>query len=125
MRILEKADNKLMLVPVASGQELKDEMLIAINESGYAVAATKTTGLTIVGIANAYVDNRNGNDGDVEIMVKRGTFVFGNAGNIKVTDLMKPCFVADNQSVTLLETESSKVGMILQVTEDGVTVDLM
>lgn len=125
MRIAERTDNKLLVIPVAAGQELKDEMLIAINASGYAVAATKAENLTVVGIANDYADNRNGEDGTIQISVKRGTFVFGNGANIQNTDLMKTCYVLDNQNVTLVADGSSVVGKILQVNENGVTVDLM
>ena len=56
--------------------------------------------------------------------MKRGTFVWGNDGTIKETDILKPCYVKDERTVTITAEGSSMAGIILEVADDGVTVDM-
>lgn len=71
------------------------------------------------------VDNTGGEDGDVEVQVRRGAFVWNNDGSIKATDVMKPCYVFDAQTVTITSTGSSKAGVILGIEGDGVIVETL
>ena len=101
----ERTGNRMLNIPVKGGAELTEATMAAINSDGYAVEATASAGLLIAGCVQRYCDNRNGADGEQTVSVKRGTFVWENDGTI----------TADGSSVA---------GTILEVDDDGVTVDI-
>lgn len=121
----ERTGNRLLTIPVKGGAELKEATMAAIGADGYAVPASASTGLLIAGCVQEYTDNRNGGDGEQTVRVKRGTFVWGNDGTIKKTDILKPCYMKDSVTVSLTAANSSFAGIILAVENDGVTVDMM
>lgn len=121
----ERTGNRLLTIPVKGGAELKEATMAAIGADGYAVPASASTGLLIAGCVQEYTDNRNGGDGEQTVRVKRGTFVWGNDGTIKKTDILKPCYMKDSVTVSLTAENSSFAGIILAVENDGVTVDMM
>lgn len=63
-------------------------------------------------------------NGEQNVSVKRGTFVWENDGTIKETDLLKKCYIKDSITVTLTAEGASVAGIILEVAPDGVTVDM-
>ena len=81
--------------------------------------------LKVAGCVQRYCDNRNGADGEQTVSVKRGVFVWDNDGTIKETDILKPCYVKDERTVTITADGSSVAGIILEVADDGVTVDMI
>lgn len=99
--------------------------MAAINGDGYAAPATASAGLKVAGCVQRYCDNRNGEDGEQSVSVKRGVFVWDNDGTIKETDILKPCYVKDERTVTITADGSSVAGIILEVADDGVTVDMI
>lgn len=121
----ERTGNRLINIPVKGGEELGEATMAAIDADGYAVAATASEGLLVAGCVQKYCDNRNGADGEQSVSVKRGAFVWENDGTIKETDILKPCYVKDGQTVTITADGSSAAGIILAVEDDGVTVDMM
>ncbi len=112
-------------IPVAAGEVIREATMVAVNEDGYVVAASKVEGLVIAGCALAFTDNTSGDAGGVNVPVRRGAFVWANDGSIERTDLLKDAYVSDAVTVTLTDTGSSRAGKILAVDEDGaVTVDM-
>lgn len=89
------------------------------------VAASIMAELRVAGCIQRYCDNRTGADGGQTVSVKRGTFVWNNDGTIKETDILKACYVKDEQTVTITPDGSYAAGIILEVAEDSVTVDMM
>lgn len=120
----ERTGNLLINIPAAAGEELKECTIASINAEGYAKTAVKAEGLRVAGCIQRYCDNRNGGNGDENVRVKRGTFVWNNDGSIKETDILKPCYIKDETTVTITASGSSLAGIILEVDEDGVTVDM-
>ena len=120
----ERTGNQLLTIPVKGGAELTEATMAAIGEDGYAVPAAASSGLRVAGCVQRYCDNRNGADGGQAASVKRGTFVWDNDGTIKETDILKPCYVKDERTVTITADGSCMAGTILEVADDGVTVDM-
>lgn len=120
----ERTGNQLLAIPVKGGVELTEATIAAIGEDGYAVPAAASAGLRVAGCVQRYCDNRNGEDGGQTASVKRGTFVWDNDGTIKETDILKPCYVKDERTVTLTADGSCMAGTILEAADDGVTVDM-
>ena len=121
----EKTGNSLLNIPVKAGQTLTECTIAVINEEGYAETATKAVGKIVAGCVQRFCDNATGADGAATVEVKRGTFVWENDGTIKNTDLLKPCYIKDDVTVSLTAEGSSYAGIILAVEDDGVTVDMM
>ena len=121
----ERTGNRMLNIPVKGGAELTEATMAAINGDGYAAPATASAGLKVAGCVQRYCDNRNGEDGEQLVSVKRGVFVWDNDGTIKETDILKPCYVKDERTVTITADGSSVAGIILEVADDGVTVDMI
>lgn len=117
----QKVDGIMMNAPVAAGELIEKTNMVALDENGYLVKATKKEGLTVVGVATDNVDNRMGSDGDEVLSFKSGGFVFKKEG-INQTDLMKTAYVKDAETVTASSTASSAVGKIIDVEDTYVTV---
>lgn len=120
----ERTGNKLLNLPVKAGEMLTEGTIVVINADGYAETATAKTGLLVAGCVQRYCDNRLGANGEINVEVKRGTFVWNNDGTINQTDILKKCYIKDNVTVSLTADASSVVGIILAVEPDGVTVDM-
>ena len=123
----EKLDVRTLCLPVAAGKNIKEATMVAIGQDGYAVTATKATGLTVAGMAIAPADNSAGAAGDLTVTVRRGAFVVDNsatAANVaKKTDILKICYIEDEVTVSMLSTGSSVAGTVLAVDDDGVTIE--
>lgn len=120
----ERTGCRNIVLPVAAGQEIRQGTMAALNADGYAVPASKAENLTIAGVAQSWADNRMGEDGDEVVSVRRGAFVMANDKTIKQTDLLKTAYVADATTLTLTAEGSSPAGLILEVMDDGVTVQI-
>lgn len=121
----ERTGNRMLNIPVKGGAELTEATMAAINGDGYAAPAAASAGLKVAGCVQRYCDNQNGADGEQTVSVKRGVFVWDNDGTIKETDILKPCYVKDERTVTITADGSSVAGIILEVADDGVTVDMI
>lgn len=121
----EKTGNQDIVVPVKAGVVVRELTIAALDATGYAVTGSKTAGLVRAGCYMRYVDNRRGSDGAEKAQVRRGVFVWNNDGTIKETDLLKKCYIAGEQTVTITASGASEAGVILAVDDDGVTVDMM
>jgi hypothetical protein len=86
--------------PVAASTKVYAGALVALNTSGYAIAAASTAGLKVVGVSTEQVDNSTGADGDLNIEVQTGVFEFTTSGG-SVDDVGKPVWVTDDNNVTL------------------------
>lgn len=120
----ERTGCKNIVVPVAAGEKIEPGTMVVVNATGYGEPASKATGLLIAGVAQELADNKLGADGAMTVAVRRGAFVMGNDKTIKATDLLKPAYMADEKNLTLTATGSSLVGTILEVADDGVTVQI-
>lgn len=121
----QKLSSMDLLIPVAAGEVIREATMVAVNEDGYAVAASKAEDLMVAGCAMAFADNTSGSAGAAKVPVRRAAFVWANDGSIQQTDLLKDAYVSDAVTVTLTGTGSSRAGKILAVEDDGaVTVDM-
>lgn len=112
------------VIPVAAGTMLLPGDIVAVNSSGYAVAASKAENLTVAGVVETLIDNSTGAAGVEITVVNRVPYLLKNDGTIKKTDVLQKCYVADKATVTKTAAGSSVAGIILAVKEDGVIVDM-
>ena len=120
------AGRRRLHIPVAAGVKFSKGDFAVINASGYAEKPDKKTGLINAGVAMNDVDNTSGSDGAVYVETERGTYIYGNSGDVKETDLLKECYFAGADSVsTAGKTTSSVAGTVVYADESTVAVDML
>lgn len=116
-----------LVLPVKAGTTIYQGAIVAIDADGYAIPGKTATGLKAAGRAEETVVN-TGADGDVTIRVTRGVFVYANtataANQITQADILGPCYIEDDQTVTKLATGASIAGTVVRVDDEGVAVEL-
>ena len=115
-----------LILPVKGSTTIYQGALVALDASGYAVPGSKAATLTAAGRAEETVAN-TGADGEVSIRVARGVFVFDNAtdaGKLTAAHVLKPCYIADDQTVTATADGASVAGLVIRVDDSGVAVEM-
>lgn len=119
-------DAEVIGVSVAANVQVFAGSLVVANASGYAVGGSTATGLTYIGRAEEYVDNRNGAAGAKVVRVRRlNAFKWANDGSITQANLMKTAYIVDDQTVAATDGTSTRslAGTIIGVESDGVWVE--
>lgn len=95
-------DGGLAAYGVAAATVIFAGALVAVNSSGYAVPASDTAGLRVVGRAEERQDNSAGADGALTVSIREGK-VLGmknSAGNaVTAADIGRPVYVEDDETV--------------------------
>lgn len=116
-----------IVLPVKGATTIFQGSIVAIDADGFAVPGKKAAGLKAVGRAEETIEN-SGKDGEAVIRVKRGVFVFDNtataANKLTAADVLGPCYIEDDQTVTKLATGASVAGLVVRVDDDGVAVEM-
>lgn len=111
--------------PVAASACLYAGGMVALNAIGYAVPASASAALTVLGVADGYADNRAGADGDLRVSVKVcGAFHLANDGSIDRTHIGKAAYAVDDQTVAATDGTGTRpaAGTIRDVDATGVWV---
>ena len=114
-----------IVLPVKGKTTIFQGSIVAIDENGYAVPGSKAKNLKAAGRAEETVENC-GTDGEAVVRVKRGVFVFENASEDKITaaDVLGPCYIEDDQTVTKTAEGTSVAGLVVRVDDEGVAVEM-
>ncbi len=102
-------------IPVAEGVKIFAGSQVCTNAAGYAVPGANVAGYKFAGIAQEYIDNSAGLDGELSIVVEQPVIVSLGAANITQADIGKPVFISDDQTVALSTTNSIACGVIREV----------
>lgn len=107
-----------------SGSVIPAGAIVATDATGRAVNGADTAGLIVQGRAEHSASYA---DGDREIVVGKGIFLYANDGTITIADVGGVCTVLDNQTVSKAATTTNDIaaGHIEEVTSEGVWVDMM
>lgn len=116
-----------IVLPVKGSTTIFQGSIVAIDADGLAIPGKKAAGLKAVGRAEETVEN-SGSDGDAVVRVKRGVFVFDNtvtaANKLAAADVLGPCYIEDDHTVTKLATGASVAGLVVRVDDEGVAVEM-
>ncbi|WP_140918448.1 hypothetical protein [Limnobaculum xujianqingii] len=118
-------DGEIIPVQIAANTVIYAGNMVCTNAAGFAVLASTTTGLTTVGMATEFIDNRGGANGDAFVLVRRGkAFNFANSSSAPVSQALvgKSCYVADSQTVAA--TGDIVAGKVLFIDADGIWVEI-
>ena len=124
-----RKDGKLISLLVAASTKIEAGKMVAVNATGYAVEASDTAGIIVVGVAEETIDNSAGSDGDLSVLVQRGqAFKMKNSGTTAITQAAvgSNVVVEDDETVTTAAgaTNDITAGKCLGVESDGVWVEI-
>ncbi len=116
-----------IVLPVKAATTIFQGSIVAIDADGYAIPGKKAAALKAAGRAEETVEN-TGKDGEAVVRVKRGVFVFDNASaaanKVGPADILGPCYIEDDQTVTQTATGASVAGLVVRVDDEGVAVEM-
>ena len=106
---------------VGASETIYQGALVVKDAAGFVAAGTSATGLVAMGVAQAAADNSSGSDGDINVKVRSGIFLFVNDGvtPVAVTDEGRDVYILDDQTVTGDATGRSIAGKCLSFDHDG------
>ena len=116
---------KFLVLQVAANTTIEAGHMVAVNSSGYAVAASKAANLKAVGVADESVSTGAGETATVR--VQRGTFLMKNGTDsdaLALANTMGDCYFVDSLTVGAVATGSSKAGRVLGFEDGGVWVEM-
>lgn len=124
---VEVVDGRTLVLPVKANTKIFEGSIVALDSTGFAISAKKAAGLIAAGRSEEFVDNTGGADGAKLIKVRRGTFKYSNDSTAPVTekDLLKDCYIVDDETVTITETGSSKAGKVIGLENGEVIVEIL
>lgn len=126
-RPISQKAGEYAVLNVASGTVIYAGALVAVDTNNYAVPATDTATLKVVGVATAGIDQRASlYDSSKRLMVRRGVFLFKNGGSLVDGNIGDWAYVEDDQTVSTAAEMSNDIlaGVIIDVETDGVWVDV-
>lgn len=114
-----------IVLPVKGATTIYQGSIVAIGEDGYAVPGSKAENLKAAGRAEETVENK-GADGEASITVSRGVFIFENSseGALTAADVLGPCYIEDEETVTKTAKGASVAGLVVRVDAEGVAVEM-
>lgn len=127
-RVVSSRANDAGALGVAQGEKIFEGGLVCAS-AGVAVVASAALGLIALGVALAEADNTDGNDGDIIVEYRKGTFRFANsadADEITAADIGKRCYIIDDQTVARTNggNARSPAGRVIDVDSKGVWVEV-
>lgn len=127
-RQTERREVGLIHVPVKAGATVVAGFMAVVDAMGYAVTATAATDLTYLGRYEDSVDNTEGADGDVYVLVRtHDAFLFENSATDPVTQALfgKPCYIEDHETVAESDAGGtlSAAGRVVGIDENGVWIE--
>lgn len=116
-----------IVLPIKAKTTIYQGSIVAIGADGYAIPGKKAASLKAAGRAEETVEN-TGSDGDAVVRVSRGVFVFDNsstaANKVGIADVLGPCYIEDDHTVTKTATGASVAGLVVRVDDEGVAVEM-
>jgi predicted RecA/RadA family phage recombinase len=119
-RNAKRKDSDLVLYKIGAVKIYKGTLVSIQVADGYAYPARNGTATDIfIGVAHETVDNSAGSAGDKSLLVeKKGTYEFPKSTAV-ITDLGKPVYASDDQTLTLTSTNAQLVGYPVELIDSA------
>ena len=117
---------EVLVAPVAASVRIFAGALMVANASGFAAPGFAGAGLTYLGRAEEYVDNRDGADGAASVEIRHGkAFKWENDGSVTQAHLFQTAYIVDDETVAADDAAGSRsaAGRIIGIDADGVWVE--
>lgn len=115
-------------IPVAASTKIYAGSMVAVNASGYAVPASATAALKVIGRADGLADNSAGANGAISVLVGRDeAYLWENAtaGDAVVqANMLRNCYVLDDNTVAGVDGSGARpvAGTVVAIESAGVWV---
>ena len=117
--------SEIVVVGAGAGVQIFAGSQVVLSPTGFAVPGKTAIGLTYIGRAEEYVDNRGGADGAKSVVIRREkAFKWANDGTINQAKLFKQAYVVDDETVSGTDGGGTRSpsGLIVGIDADGVWV---
>lgn len=123
-KTLARTQSVLANFPVNGGSHIYAGALVALDVTGFLVPAAASANLTVIGRADEEKDNTGGQDADLYCRVQQGVYKWDNDSGSAVTQALAGtvCYVKDDHTVGLSESNSIVAGIVLELDDDGDSV---
>ncbi|MCF6246913.1 MAG: hypothetical protein L3J69_06075 [Desulfobacula sp.] len=124
-----KRTGEILEPGVAASTLIEAGHMGAKNAGGFAVPASDTVGLIVLGRVENTVDNTGGANGDERVKIlRKNAFAFKNSGTnpLSIADIGTNAYVEDSETVTNAAGATNDIvaGKILDVDSEGVWVEI-
>jgi lysophospholipase L1-like esterase len=118
--------NGVLVLPVAAATTIYAGTLVALNTSGYAVPASASASLQVLGWAQTRADNSGGGAGAISVNVMQGAAAFVNGDGIAAVNAGSLVYAQDDQTVALSSSSGTRpaAGVVLGMLGTLVEVDV-
>ena len=113
-----RRDGRYASHPVKAATRIPAGVLVAVDADGYAVPASDTEGLTVVGRAEGTVNNP-GVSGAERVTVCRECVKYENSATNPITAAGKPAYVEDEGTVAADTEKKIPAGVVVELDADG------
>jgi len=117
---------EVLVVPVAANVRIFAGSLVVASATGFAAPGSTALGLSYLGRAEEFVDNRGGAAGAAWVEIRHGkAFLWANDGTITQAHLFKPAYIVDDETVAAADAGGTRsaAGRIVGIDADGVWVE--
>lgn len=118
-----RAPEREIILKVAAATTIYAGAMVAVNATGYAVPASDTAGLTVIGRASCMADNSAGADGDMVLEVLKAVYKYKTEGGsaCDLADVGQDVFVLDDNTVvkTAGAVNAVVAGKCDEIDDDG------
>ena len=115
-------------IPAKAGAKVFAGTIACVDATGFGVKGATSAALKALGIAQEYVDNTSGANGDQVLRYRRGCFRLTNSAStdqITNADIGSPCYMVDDQTVAKTNGSNTRsvAGSVRLVDDVGVWVE--
>lgn len=115
-RATQQREGYEFAVPVAGSTVIYAGSIVAVNSSGYAVPASDTAGLKVLGMAIEQVDNSDGADGAKQVVIRRCRAFLLKGSSLSQANVGGTVYAVDDETVAASGTTNSiAVGKLLEI----------
>ncbi|MFL1478522.1 MULTISPECIES: hypothetical protein [unclassified Pseudomonas] len=117
---------EVLVVPVAANVRIFAGSLVVASATGFAAPGSTALGLSYLGRAEEFVDNRGGAAGATQVEIRHGkAFLWANDGTVTQAHLFKPAYIVDDETVAAADAGGTRsaAGRIVGIDADGVWVE--
>ncbi|SDR07711.1 hypothetical protein [Pseudovibrio sp. Tun.PSC04-5.I4] len=117
--------------PAKGGVHMRRGGLCVLDAAGFAQPGHEAANLTVAGVAQETIDNRDGADGALSVSVVRGKELHflsnDSADPVTREHLNKPCYIVDDETVSSSHKGNtrSQAGIIRDLTGSGIWAEFI
>jgi hypothetical protein len=122
-----KSKGRSISLKMKGDKKIYNQSMVAVDAGGYAIPASDTAAITVVGICEGFVDSTGLADGATRVLVFKGVFKVENhnVNPVVQQDVGLPVYVQDDQTVRRSGSANAIIaGVVDFIDSDGVYINV-